>query len=692
MELEGIVPENRRFKLITGVMAIVLAVAAVAWTMAPHRGAAQPGGRFTMAGPSGVTAQGGEVVEAAKAPVSAGPIVILPDKVDLSPPLRDIAPLVSPPAEEMLLRFREGPLPGHERGSSSGVDSTLQDWHGVDAMPSPIQNWAGINNLSGVLPPDTQGDVGPSHYIQWVNLYFRIWNKTGTSLYGPALGNTIWTGFGGKCATYNDGDPVTLYDHLADRWVMMQFAVSGSSGTSDLICIAVSQTADPTGSWHRYSYTWPNTYMPDYPKIGLWPDGYYLTVNQFSQQGLWRGGGVAAFERSAMLTGGTAQVTYYNLYSYNSAYGGMLPADWEGTTQPPSGAPCPFMEWDDSTWISPSDALRIWNFHVDWTTPANSYFGSSLAPNYTLNTADVNPTICASSPCIDQPGTAQNLDEISDRLMHRLQYRNFAGYQAMVTNHTVSIGSNAAGIHWYELRNTGSGWTIYQQGTYGPDSASRWMGSIAMDQDGNLALGFSISSSTIYPSIRYVGRLATDTLGTMPQAETTLIAGTGYQSHSAARWGDYSAMQVDPSDGCTFWYTQEYIATSGSAPWVTRIGAFNFGTSLCNPTAVELARFEGWPEGPAVHVEWETVTEIDNLGFNLYRAGTADGPYVKLNEELIPSQVPGSPVGAVYVWLDDEVQAGHTYYYKLEDLDIYGHTTLHGPVQVRVGPTLHTKP
>jgi len=351
--------------------------------------------------------------------------------------------------------------------------------------------------------------------------------------------------------------------------------------------------------------------------------------------------------------------------------------------------------WANLAWIAPSDALRIWNFHVDWTTPANSYFGSSLAPNYTLNTANVDPTVCTTSPCIDQPGTTQNLDEISDRLMHRLQYRNFAGYQAMVTNHTVDSNNPAgiAGIHWFELRNTGSGWTIHQQGTYAPnDSINRWMGSIAMDQDGNMALGFSASSSAIYPGIRYVGRIVSDPVGTMPQSETVLQAGGGYQSDSYARWGDYSAMQVDPSDGCTFWYTTEYAATSGTYNWYTRIGAFNFGTSLCNPTAVELSRFEGWPEGLAVHVEWETVTELDNLGFNLYRAGTADGPYVKLNEELIPSQAPGSPVGAVYVWLDDGVQAGHTYYYRLEDLDIYGHTTLHGPVQVLVGPTLRTKP
>jgi hypothetical protein len=664
-----------------GVVCLAFLALVAAWLVVDD---GQGGGRQPVGAGAGGGQKGGSVAATGQKEglQGAGPFAILPDKVDLSPPLRDIAPVISPP-EETLIRFREGPLPGHEQGSSSGINTTLQDWQGVTAMPSPIQNWAGVDNIGyTVRPPDTQGDVGPNHYIQWVNLRFQIWSKAGTSLYGPANGNTLWSGFGGKCQTYNDGDPVTLYDHLADRWIMMQFAVSGTG--SDLICIAVSQTADPLGSWYRYSYTWPNTYMPDYPKLGLWPDGYYLTVNQFSQAQRWRGAGVAAFQRSAMLTGGAAQIVYFNGYSYNSSYGGMLPADWEGTTQPPSGAPCPFMEWDDSTWIGPSDALRVWNFHVDWTTPANSYFGTSgspFTPSQTLYTADVNPTICSLSPCIDQPGTAQNLDEISDRLMHRLQYRNFADYQTMVTNHTVSIGSNNAGIHWYELRNTGSGWTIYQEGTYGPaDGASRWMGSIAMDQSGNMALGFSISSSSIYPSIRYVGRLATDPLGSLPQSEVVLQAGGGYQSDSYARWGDYSAMQVDPSDDCTFWYTQEYAQTNGAYNWYTRIGAFTFGTGLCSPTAVDLVRFEAWPEGPALHVEWETATEIDNVGFYLYRSESADGPWTRLNEALIPSQAPGSPVGAVYTWLDETVQPGVSYFYRLEDVDIYGHSTFHGPI------------
>jgi hypothetical protein len=690
---------KKQWKRLSGALVVmVIALAAFApggsmglgapWPAAAGRAALGPSGS-QLGAADAARALSQESAPAQQEPAGSGPLVILPEHVDVSPPLRDIVPIVEPPAGPVLERFMERELlPGHDQGAS-GPDSTLQDWHGALApMPSPIQNWDGINNTFGVYPPDTQGDVGLNHYIQWVNLGFQIWNKTGTSLYGPANGNTIWSGFGGQCETANSGDPITVYDHLADRWVMLQFAVAS---TPNLICIAVSQTADPTGSWYRYAYAWPDSLMPDYPKLGLWPDGYYLTVNQFTQGGAWRGAGVAAFERTKMLTGAAAQIIYYNGNSYNANYGGMLPADWEGPTQPPAGAPNPFTEWDDSTWIGPSDALRIWNFHVDWTTPANSYFGtpgSPFVPTHTLNTANVNPTICATSPCIDQPTTAQNLDEISDRLMHRLQYRNFGARQTLVTNHTVSIGSNNAGIHWYELRNTGAGWTLYQESTYGPaDGASRWMGSIAMDGSGNMALGFSVSSASLYPSIRYVGRLAGDPLNTLPQTETTLFTGTGYQSGSASRWGDYSAMQVDPVDSCTFWYTTEYIQTSGTAPWRTRIGSFKF--PQCTPLAVTLASFEAQGSADRVTVSWETVSELDNAGFNLYRSASAAGPQTLL--AFTPSQSPGAAQGYAYSYEDLAVQPGESWWYTLEDVDVNGATTLHGPVSAMVdAPTAVT--
>ena len=188
--------------------------------------------------------------------------------------------------------------------------------------------------------------------------------------------------------------------------------------------------------------------------------------------------------------------------------------------------------------------------------------------------------------CISQQGTTVKLDPISDRLMYRLQYRNFGDHEALVLNHTVDVNNaDRAGIRWYELRKSGSVWSIYQQGTFSPDPTQRWMGSIAMDALGNIGLGYSASSSTVFPSIRYTGRLAGDPLGQLPQGEGTIINGTGAQTHSASRWGDYSSLSIDPVDNCTFWYTNEYVQTTGSAPWRTRIGSFQLpGCSAPVPT------------------------------------------------------------------------------------------------------------
>ena len=586
---------SRWSKIGVGVVAMLLVVAAVVWVLAPDQAASsQAAGsqsRRTLSAASaslGLT-KAGAMDEDAE--FNNRVMVILPDKVDMSPPLRDIPPIEPVKAEETLLRWNETSLRAG-LGGFSGVDVGLQREAGIEAMPTPIVNFAGTSNVNGVLPPDTQGDVGPNHYIQWVNLAYSIYDKSGNRLAGPTNGNTIWSGFDTNCANNNDGDPITVYDYLADRWMMSQFQVNSTGSCYQ--CIAVSATSDPTGSWYRYKYTWPNSLMNDYPHFGLWPDAYYMTANQFVySSGAWRGAGVAAYEREKMLTGATAQMVYFSLYSVNSNYGGQLPADMDGATQPASGAPGLILEWDDSTWgVGSSDSLKIWKFHVDWTTPGNSYLGTGAAgsaggPNWTINTNDVDPTVCSSSYCIDQPGTTVNLDQISDRLMHRVQYRNFGSYETLVGNHTVDTNNPAgiAGLHWFELRNTGTNWAMYQQGTYGlSDSVNRWMGSIAMDGSGNMALGFSASSSSIYPSIRYVGRLASDTLGTMGQSEVTLISGTGYQSSSYSRWGDYSAMQVDPSDDATFWFTTEYIATSGASNWVTRIGAFKFGTTGPTPT------------------------------------------------------------------------------------------------------------
>lgn len=465
------------------------------------------------------------------------------------------------------------------------MDPVLQMGSPQASMPTPDFNFEGVSNIDGVLPPDTNGDVGPNHYVQWVNLSLAIWrldrvNHTATRIFGPVPGNSLWNGFGGACETSNNGDPIVLYDHLADRWFISQFALPYFPSGPYYQCIAVSQSGDPSGAWYRYGFLFSNTKMNDYPKFGVWPDGYYMSVNQFTGGNTWGGAGVAVLERDKMLIGQPARMVYFDLEGVDERFGGMLPADLDGPP-PPTGTPNYFVEVDDSTWIGPQDALRIWEFQVNWLNPNLSTFGISGSPNDTLPVANFNPI----SYRIPQPGTSIGLDNLGDRLMHRLQYRYFGGFQTLVTNHTVDANGRA-GVRWYEVRDEGSGWMIKNQGTYvgsGSDMAHRWMGSAAMDGGGNLAIGYSLSSDSIYPSIAYAGRLATDPPNTLPQGEVMLKVGTGSQTHTAGRWGDYSMLTVDPTDNCTFWYTSEYLTTTSPASWQTRIGSFTFPSCLGGP-------------------------------------------------------------------------------------------------------------
>jgi hypothetical protein len=448
-------------------------------------------------------------------------------------------------------------------------------------MPSTSTNFEGINNIDGVLPPDTNGDIGPNNYVQWVNLHFEIFDRTGTSLLGPSLGNSLWSGFGGVCEFTNQGDPVVRYDRMANRWVFTQFAFTvskqGNLKPPFIQCFAVSTTGDPTGTYFRYAFQVSNTLFPDYPKLAIWPDAYYMSVNFFSPTS-FVGGGALAFDRSKMLSGQPAGGILFGPLGAN--FGGLLPSDLDGSILPPSGSANYFGAVDTSVPRS-GNTFQIWKFHVDFITLANSTFGTgSLTPNFNLPVDTYFWNLCGGSRnCIQQPGTSQGLDPISDRLMNRLQYRRFAdGHESLVANHTVGVGSssNQGAVRWYEIRALSTTPTIYQQGTYSPSSDSRWMGSIAMDQAGDIALGYSVSSSTVSPSIRYTGRLAGDPLGTLPQGEATLIAGSGSQTSNFNRWGDYSMMAVDPADDCTFWYTQEYYTVTSDRGWQTRVGSFTY--------------------------------------------------------------------------------------------------------------------
>jgi len=448
-------------------------------------------------------------------------------------------------------------------------------------MPSTSKNFEGINNIDGVLPPDTNGDVGPNNYVQWVNLHYQVFDRFGTSLLGPSPGNAVWAGFGGLCEFTNQGDPVVRYDRLANRWVFTEFAFSLNRRGVPVApydqCFAVSTSGDPTGTYFRYAFQISNVYFADYPKLAVWPDAYYMTVNYFSGN-TFVGGGALAFDRARMLNGQAAMGIGFG--PLGAAYGGSLPSDLDGSILPPSGSPNYFGAIDTN--VSPSGStFQIWKFHVDFRTPPNSTFGTATnAPNFNLPVATYFWNMCSGlRSCVQQPATSQGLDAISDRLMNRLQYRRFAdGHESLVANHTVGVGSSnsQAAVRWYEIRNLSTTPTIYQQSTYAPGTDSRWMGSVAMDQSGDIALGYSVSSSNVSPSIRYTGRLASDPLGTLPQGEEILMAGSGSQTSSFNRWGDYSMMAVDPTDDCTFWYTQEYYAVTSTAGWQTRVGSFKF--------------------------------------------------------------------------------------------------------------------
>lgn len=510
----------------------------------------------------------------------------------VSKPLKDIqpkAPALPPGKAPRIIPRQTLPLrPDFVPSTEPWLDPALQPpSRDTKGLPSTSQIFEGISD-TGFVPPDTNGDVGPSHYVQMVNASIQVFDKTGTGLAGPVNINSLWSGAGGSCETNNDGDPIVLYDQLADRWLVTQFSNTG--GPPFFQCLAVSQTGDPTGSWFLYTFkiTTPSgaDVFNDYPKFGIWPDGYYMTYNGLI--GNTPAGGVAVFERAKMLLGDpNAQQVSANGAPNNT--GGptnpMLPADWDGTTQPLTGTGGLFIQKFDTAdpQVDNSDRtqdeIEIWEFTVDWNTTSNSSFNkiATLIPDpFDSNMCD------RSFDCIPQPGTFQKLDAISDWPMARLQYRNFGTHESMVFNHTVDVdGTDRAGIRWYEIRRTNNTWSIQQQGTFSPDSTNRWMGSMAMDQSGNIAVGYNVSSSTVNPGIRYTGRLTTDDSGLL-QTEMTIFDGLGSQTTSN-RFGDYTAMNVDPTDDCTFWYTSQYILADGS--WNTKIASFKFSScSSATPT------------------------------------------------------------------------------------------------------------
>jgi hypothetical protein len=441
-------------------------------------------------------------------------------------------------------------------------------------------------------PPDTNGRVGSKQYVQWNNTSFAVFDKTtGALLYGPAAGNTLFQPLGGTCAIHNDGDPVVSYDILSGRWVISQFAVGATPDFSHQ-CVAVSATEDATGPWYLYDFVTDPVNFIDYPKTGVWPDGYYMTGRVFNAAGtVYINGRVFVFERDKMLQGLPARQLQKDLKRYgNKPQNGMLPSDLDSLTPPPEGAAA-FVIAPDPATTNKLDSTRV---KVTWGANPTIALTQTQIPVTWDSAPCVNNTDAQDHrDCVPQPAPAtpaDYLDNLDFRLMYRLAYRNFGGNQeSLVGNITVTGGPSKpkhGAIRWYEFRNSGgltTTPTVFQASTYDPDSAYRWMGSIAMDKDHNMALGYSKSSLSIIPGIYINGRLGTDapnTLGT----EVRVQAGIGVQTAGAGnRWGDYSAMTVDPVDQCTFYYTNEYLKTNGAFNWSTRIASYRFPSCTSAP-------------------------------------------------------------------------------------------------------------
>jgi len=525
-------------------------------------------------------------------------------KFDISPPLRSIKPLVAKTCTKSE-NEEEGPVPLGPVGRVVR-DPVVQRVLGKIGIPAPIISFDGNSNLCGCSPPDPNGEIGPNNVVTMANLHFQIFDRSGNSLFGPAANNTLWSGFGGDCQTDNAGDPVVLYDQLADRWILTQFT---SSGPTFFECIAVSQTSDPTGAYFRYAISTGNNF-PDYPKGGMWPDAYYFSTREFLNGSQFVGVGAYALDRAQALAGNPNPTIVGFLAPPNPAYvvgDGLLPSDLDGMTPPPVGSPNFFVgsQDDNGPYGAPSDGLTFWKFHYDPNTPGNSTFMMTT----TLPTQPFNSILglCGGTRnCIPQPSTTNRIDHLGyrQRPLFRLAYRNFGDHESLVTNQSVSAGTGpngeVSGIRWWELRDpNGATPVIFQEGTYAPgltDGIHRWMGSIAMNSLGDIALGFSASNDTnpsVFPSVFYTARHAGDPPGQMTLGEGSIQDGTGSQTGSP-RWGDYTALTVDPTDDTTFWYVNEYVPTTSSIGWRLRIGAFNLAggptpspspTPTASPTA-----------------------------------------------------------------------------------------------------------
>ena len=503
------------------------------------------------------------------------------DQFDISPPLRDL-------------------VSGNEVGvARSEVVTSGANFLGIGegftgpAGPFTFPPCPGC----GSAPADAFLAVGPQHVVQLVHPIqestattgfgaLAVFNKSGTPIFGPVQITSLFSGFGGACATPEPLSfvyPMVVYDQLANRWVVGYTASTDAFDGPYAYCVAVSTTGDPTGSYARYSFSFPNSLWLQRPRLGVWPDGYYLSFNQSSTT-LIEGPDFCALNRARMIAGQSATKQCIHLRDPNTpGFFYSQPAQLMGATPPPAGTPGLFLQWGNVTFLAPNPTLNIFKLKVDWTTPSKTKLTgpTSLTPPVT------DPSACFGEDyCVPQVGTnAPVLDAWGHRLMYGVAYRKFGDHESLVANMTVSLApgfGSATGIRWYEVRNPNGSPVLFQTGLYGPDGAAhtatyRWLGSMAIDRLGNIGLGFFASSVSTHPGVRFTGRVPSDPAGAMSQGEAHLVDGTGSLTdpdRSAGEFGTDSSLVVDPVDDCTFWYAGEYFAVDGLNNWRTRIGSF----------------------------------------------------------------------------------------------------------------------
>jgi len=601
----------------------------------------------------------------------------------ISPPLRDLPVVAQPPTATPEPPERELNLPAGPEHRDAAVQRSL----GPNVMPGPLLTWEGVTNndnstIAGrsARPPDNTGEMGQNHYVEWVNVLIEIFDRAGTTVSGPVPGNSLFVNLPGTtdvCETTNQGDPLVHYDQLANRWVLSQFAFNVDPVTGAVVppfheCVAVSTSPDPTGTYCTYSLFVSNTAFNDYPKMGVWPNAYFFSFNMFAGGVTYAGPAAMAVDRADLLNC-NATADYVVLDPTNTPalanQQPFLPSDLDGTTEPPAGSPNYFIGLN-----STNNGLLLRKFQANFAVAPPT--GTLTAPTtIPVTPFDRSFTCSPARECIPQKDTLNKLDVIADRVMMRLAYRNFGTHESLVVNHTVDADTNHAGVRWYELRDPNAATPIvHQQSTFAPDAHNRWMGSAAMDRRGDLAIGYSVSSTTLHPSIRYAGRLAGDPLNNLSQGEAELLAGTFSAPDTAftggdPRWGDYTHLVTDPLDDCTFWYINEHqrpepIGDGTLRRWATRIGSFKF-TECQAPTAAVVTGFAARYRLGGATVTWRTAAETDVVGFNLYRA-RGRGAFVKVNRVLVPAKRAGQARGATYSFLDRSARRGQLNTYRLQ--------------------------